>query len=162
MDKARRSELKKLLDDFEMKQREQNRQRDDRRIALEQFLTGYAEKTQSVIKPGFEEFSAELGERGHPCTIDVDKPTDPADSVSAAKITLTIFPAGATLAHGNPSLSYKASPNQRKITSSRSTITTSGGIVAGVVGEFGLDELTRDVVEQHLLDLATTIFAPQT
>ena len=102
-----------------------------------------------------------LAERGHPCTVDIDKPVDPADSASAAKITLTIFPVAATLAHGNPSLSYKASPNQRRITSSRCTVTSSGGIVASVVGEYALEQLNREVVEQHLFDLAAATFAPQ-
>jgi hypothetical protein len=160
MDAAKRAELKRLLDDFESKQRKQNQEREDRRIALEQFLAGYAELTQSVIKPCFEEFAAALDARGHPCTIEIDKPADPADSISAAKITLTVFPGATTLAHGNPSLSYKAAPNQRKIAANRSTITTSGGIVAGLVGEFELAQVTRDVVERHLFDLATTVFSP--
>ncbi len=66
-----------------------------------------------------------------------------------------------TLAHGNPSLSYKASPNQRKITVSRSIITMSGGIVASVVGEYLPEQLSREMVEQQLFDLANATFAPQ-
>ncbi len=159
MEQSRRSELTRMLDEYARKQQSQNRERDDRRLALERFLSGYAESTAAVIKPCFEEFAAELGERGHPCTVEIDKSLDPADSASAAKITLTVFPNAMTLPHGNPCLSYKASPNQRKITSNRSTITGSGGIVVGVVGEFDLEQLTRSAVEQHLLDLATTIFA---
>jgi len=160
MDDAKLRELKHLLDDFDQKQRLQNREREDRRLALEQFLDGYAAVTESVIKPCFEEFAATLEARGHPCTIEIDKPLDPADSISAGKITLTVFPNAATLSHGNPSLSFKASPNQRKVTASRSTITTSGGIVAGVIGEFELNQITQAGTDQHLLDLAATVFAP--
>jgi len=161
MEASRSAALKSMLDGFAQKQQEQSRERDDRRVALEQFLVGYAEATRSIIKPVFEEFAAMLAERGHPCTVDIDKPVDPADSASAAKITLTVFQNAVTLAHGNPSLSYKASPNQRKITSSRCTMTSSGGIVASVVGEYTLEQLNREVVEQHLLDLAAATFAPQ-
>ena len=158
MEASRRAALKSMLDGFALKQQEENRERDDRRVALEQFLSGYADATRDVIRPCFEEFSAELAARGHPCTVDVDQPADPGDSASAAKITLTIFPNAVTLAHGNPSNSYKASPNQRKDTSNRCTMTSSGGIVASVIGEYSLAELTREVVEQHLFDLAAATF----
>lgn len=161
MEKTRFAALQSMLDDFARKQQAQDRERNDRRVALEQFLSGYATATRSTIKPCFEEFSSALGERGHPCTIDVDQPADPADSASAAKITLTIFPLATTLAHGNPSLSYKASPNQRKITSNRCTMTSSGGIVASVVGEYTLEQLTREEIEQHLFELASATFSPQ-
>ena len=159
MDPSKHDALKEMLDGFEQKQQQQNRQRDERRTELEQFLAGYLEVVASIIRPGFEEFSTELGKRGHPCTIDMDKPANPRDSLPAAKITLTIFPEAATLTHGNPSLSYTASPNQRKIAAQRCTIMSSGGIVASSIGEFTLDQLTRDVVDQHLLDLAATIFS---
>ena len=161
MEANRRAALKSMLDSFAFKQQVENRERDDRRIALEQFLAGYAAATRDIIRPCFEEFTAELAARGHPCTIDIDQPADPSDSASAAKISLTIFPNAVTLAHGNPANSYKASPNQRKVTSSRSTMTSSGGIVASVIGEYALEELTREVIEQHLFDLASATFSPQ-
>jgi hypothetical protein len=160
MELTKRAELTQLLDGFERKQREQQLERDARLLALNQFLSGYAELAQSLIKPAFEEFAADLGARGHPCTIDLNTRAEPGDSVSAAKITITIFPAGATLAHGNPSLSYTAAPNQRKIVAGRCSVTSSGGIVGSVVGEYEMPQFTRAVVEQHLLDLATSVFAP--
>lgn len=159
MDQSKRDALKKMLDDHELKQQQQTRQRNERQTALEKFLAGYIEVTQSIIKPSFEEFSAELEKRGHPCTIDMDKPANPHDSLTAAKITLTIFPNSATLTHGNPSLSYAAAPNQRKIAAHRCTITSSGGITASSVGEYTLEQLSREVVEQHLFDLAASIFS---
>jgi hypothetical protein len=158
MDETKRDALKKMLDDYELKQQQQTRQRDERRTALETFLAGYAEVTQSIIKPGFEAFSAELEKRGHPCTIVLEKPTGPLDGLTAAKITLTIFPNSATLTHGNPSLSYAASPNQRKIAAQRNTIMSSGGITTSSVGDYTLEQLSREVVEQHLFDLAASIF----
>jgi len=161
MEKERLAALKVVLDVFAQKQKKQDDDREERRAALEKFLNWYGEITQSIIKPAFEDFSQTLSQSGHPCTVDVDKSVDPGDSASAAKMTLTIFPVAATLAHGNPSLSYKASPNQRKITASRSIITMSGGIVASVVGEYLPEQLNREMVEQHLFDLATATFAPQ-
>ena len=158
MDQLKRDELKKILDGYALKQQQQTQQRDERRTELEKFLAGYIEAAQSIIKPAFEEFSAELAQRGHPCTIDMDKPANPNDSQTAAKITLTIFPNSATLTHGNPSLSYTASPNQRKVAAQRCTITSSGGITSSSVGEHTLEQLTREVVDQHLFDLASSIF----
>lgn len=160
MDRSKRNALKKILDDYELKQQQQTQQRDERRTELGKFLAGYVEATQSIIKPVFEEFAAELAQRGHPCTIDMDKPANPNDSLTAAKITLTIFPNSATLTHGNPSLSFTAAPNQRKITAQRCTISSSGGVTASAVGEYTLEQLSREVVEQHLFDLAATIFNP--
>jgi hypothetical protein len=161
MEKDRLAALKLMLDGFAQKQQKQDRDREDRRAALEKFLNWYGEITQSIIRPAFEDFSQALAQSGHPCTVDVDKPVDPGDSASAAKLTLTIYPAAVTLAQGNPSLSYKASPNQRKITVSRSIITMSGGIVASVVGEYLPEQLSREMVEQQLFDLANATFAPQ-
>ena len=159
MNEARREALKKMLDEYELKQQQQARQRDERRMALETFLAGYTELTQSIIKPSIEAFSAELEKRGHPCKIAVEKPADSPDSLAAAKITLTIFPNSATLTHGNPSLSYAASPNQRKIAVQRNTIMSSGGITTSSVGDYTLEQLSREVVEQHLLDLAASVFS---
>ena len=159
MDATKRDALKKLLDGYELKQNQQNQQREDRRSALEKFLADFMETVQSTITPSFEEFSAGLKARGHPCTIALEKPTGPHDSLTTAKITLTIFPGGTTLAHGNPFISYTASPNQRKVAVHRSTFTSSGGTIVGSIGEYTLGQLSRETVEQHLLDLAETIFS---
>ncbi len=159
MEQSTRDALQKILDGYALKQQLQTQQRDERRTELEKFLAGYIEVTQTIIKPGFEEFSAELAQRGHRCTIEMAKPANPNDSLTAAKITLTIFPDSAALTHGNPSLSYSASSNQRKIAAQRCTVTSSGGITASSVGDYTLEQLSREVVEQHLVDLAASIFS---
>ena len=159
MNETKRDTLKKILDGYELKQKQQTQQREDRRTALEKFLADFMETVQSTITPSFEEFSAGLEARGHPCTIGLEKPTGPHDSLTTAKITLTIFPDSTTLTHGNPFISYTASPNQRKVAAHRSTITSSGGSIASSIGEYTLGELSREIVEQHLLDLAETIFS---
>jgi len=159
MDETKRDALKKILDGYELKRNQQTQQREDRRSALEKFLADFMETVRSTITPSFEDFSASLKARGHPCTITLEKPTGPHDSLTTAKITLTVFPDAATLTHGNPFISYTASPNQRKVAAHRSTITSSGGTIASSIGEYTLGQLNREIVEQHLLDLAETIFS---
>jgi hypothetical protein len=158
MDDPKYNALKEMLDRYELKQQQQIQQRDDRRIELEKFLSAYLALTESVIKPGFAEFSATLAKRGHPCTVEMENPGNLRDILPATKITLTIFPDAATLTHGNPSLSYTASSNQRKIAAHRCTLTSSGGVNASSVGEYSLEQLSRDVIEQHLFDLAASVF----
>ena len=139
MDETKRDALKKILDGYELKRNQQTQQREDRRSALEKFLADFMETVHSTITPSFEDFSAGLEARGHPCTIALEKPTGPHDSLTTAKITLTVFPDAATLTHGNPFISYTASPNQRKVAAQRSTLTSSGGSIASSIGNLRWD-----------------------
>jgi hypothetical protein len=157
MDDSRQSDLTRMLRAFDERRGVEIRERDAARLAIERFLTASAEIIDLVIMPSFQRFSDELKAHGHPCSVEVQK-VDAADKRSEAKITLTVFPAGATFPNGNPSLSYAASSHRGKVAAQRYVAMRSGSAIPNSVGEFDLHQINPALVDGHLLDLARTIF----
>jgi len=158
MDAATRTALTDILEGYEQRRDQELEARRAEQAGLERFLADATAALDSIVTPCFGQFAEELKRHNHSCTIESQK-QDQDDKHSEVKVTLTIFPNGATLAQGNPSLSYTASAHRQKIAVHRSITTRSGGFIPGSVGEFDLAQVTSGLVDRHLLELAQSVFA---
>lgn len=158
MDAATRTALSDILQGYEQRRDRELTARKAEQAGLERFLAEATTALESIVTPCLAQFAEELKRHNHRCTIESQK-QDEGDKRSEVKVTLTIFPNGTTLAQGNPSLSYTASAHRQKIAAHRSITTRSGGFIPGSVGEYDVAQVTSGLVDQHLLELAQTVFA---
>ena len=145
--------LSKLLDAYDSRRRgdeaREQKLRDDEARFLEQF----AELRRSVIRPVFEAAGKVLEERGHRYSItEQEFAAAGAGSIREASIALRVVASGtkAGLHEDQQSLSITTRHYNRTLWVNSGESAKSGGI-AGSKGAFAPERVTRELVEDELL-----------
>ncbi|MDB4993367.1 MAG: hypothetical protein JWM74_799 [Myxococcaceae bacterium] len=160
-----KSELKKILGQYDEKLAEIARRDAALRAAQEAFPARFATLKEKTIRPALQEFVDQLNATGHEASLrDQEETSSPAGGVAFAAIILRIVPK--PFAFKNPEtnksfleVSFSANRHDRKVAvSSNNTIVNSGGS-RGKRGEYDVDGVNEDVVATHVLQTLNEAFS---
>jgi len=152
-----KSQLKKIIGDYDDKLAEAERIDKANREAQAAFPARFATLRSSIIQPALAEIVEMLNERGHEASVrEQEESSSAVGGVKSAAIALRIVPkpfAGRT-GEANPitiEVTFTANRNGRKVTvSSTNTMIGHAGNV-GKRGEYEVDAVTADVVATHVI-----------
>ncbi len=159
-----KSQLKKIIGDYEEKLAEAERIESERRAAHAAFPERFVALRKDVISPALQEIADMLNERGHEATLrEQEESSSTAGGVRSAAVSLRIVPKpfAKKAAETNAvtiEVNFSANRAARKVTvSSTNTMIGNGGTV-GKRGEYEIDAVTADVVATHVIQTLTEAF----
>jgi hypothetical protein len=152
-----KSELTKIISDYDEKLAEAERVGAAKRAEHAAFPQRFATLRTEVIKPTVQEIAAMLNERGHSASVREQDESPPAEGTAKyAALSLRIVPKPFAQKAAEPSaisieVTFSANRSERRVTvSSTNTMLNHGGTV-GKLGEYEIDAVTTDVVAKHVI-----------
>ena len=152
-----KSQLKKILGDYDEKLAEAARMDAENRAAHAAFPGRFVTLKTETIQPAIQEIADILNERGHKASVrEQDESSSSAGGVSHSAISLCVNPK--PFAHKSTAtnktfieVTFSANRSERKVTvSSTNTMLNSNGTL-GKRAEYEVDAITADVVTDHVL-----------
>lgn len=152
-----KTQLAKILGDYDAKLTEAERVAQANRAADASFPERFLASTTKVMRPALQEIATMLCDSGHEATVEVQEESSSAvGGVKASAISLRLIPK--PFAHKSTETSptrievmFSASRAERKvIVSSTNTMISHGGSV-GKRGAYELDAVTAEVVTTHVI-----------
>ncbi|MGO9833324.1 MAG: hypothetical protein ACLP1X_03840 [Polyangiaceae bacterium] len=159
-----KSQLKKIVGDYDEKLAEAERVDAARRAALAAFPGRFVTLKKETIQPAIQEIADMLNERGHEASVgEQEESSSTAGGVKSAAVWLRIVPK--PFAHKstetNPitiEVAFSANRSERRVTvASTNTMIGHNGSV-GKCGEYEIDALTADVVVTHVIQTLNEAF----
>jgi hypothetical protein len=159
-----KSQLKKIVGDYDEKLAEAERVDAARRAALAAFPGRFVTLKKETIRPAIQEIADMLNERGHEASVgEQEESSSTAGGVKSAAVWLRIVPKpfAHKSAETNPitiEIAFSANRSERKVTvaSTNTMIGHSGSV--GKCGEYEIDALTADVVVSHVIQTLNEAF----
>lgn len=159
-----RSQLKKLVGDYDAKLAETERVDTLRRAAHAAFPARFLSLKATTIQPELQEIADILNERGHKASVhEQDESSSAVGGVKSASVSLRVVPKPFThrATEANPSIieiTFSANHGDRKVAvSSTNTMVNAGGSI-GKRGEYEIDAVTADVVTSHVIQSLSDAF----
>ena len=159
-----KSELKKIIGDYDDKLAEAERVGAARRAAHAAFPERFVTLRREVIKTTAQEIADMLNERGHSASVrEQDESPTVEGMVKYASATLRIVPKpfaqkAAEASAISIEITFSANRSERKVTvSSTNTMLNHGGTV-GKLGEYEINAVTADIVAQHVIQTLNDAF----
>ena len=149
-------DLEKIFDQHDELERTRTQQVQETQRQEDEFLSRFAEVRKTVIRPAFERIGALLEARGHSFKIEESEYAKHGDGklISSATITMYVAPGeskGNSRPHDLPHIGYHVHyVHTKKVTLFVSTIASGSG-TSGGKGDFPLEAITSDLIDQHTL-----------
>jgi hypothetical protein len=160
-----KSQLKKILGDYDAKLIEAERVEAAKRAAHAAFPERFLAFKTGTIRPALQEVADMLNERGHEATVrEQEESSSTVGGVKSAAVSLRIVPKPFARRTTEPNpigieVTFSANRSERKVTvSSANTMTGHGGSI-GKRGEYEIDSLTDDVVAKHVIETLNEAFS---
>jgi hypothetical protein len=159
-----KSQLKKIIRDYDTKLAEAERVDAAKRAADAAFPERFVAFKMETIRPALQEIADMLNERGHAASVrEQEESSSTAGGVKSAAISLHVVPK--PFAHKslepNPTtieVTFSANRSERKVTvASTNTMIGHGGSV-GKRGEYEMDAVTADIVANHVIQTLNEAF----
>jgi len=159
-----KSQLKKIIGDYDEKLAETERLDKAKREAHAAFPGRFVTLKTEIIQPAIQEIADMLNERGHAASVREQEDSSSAEGgVKSAAVSLRIVPK--PFAHKASEINaitieitFSANRSERKVAvSSTNTMINHGGTV-GKRGEYEIDAVTADVVTTHVLQTLSEAF----
>ena len=152
-----KTQLTKIIGDYDAKLAEAARVDAANRAAHEAFPERFASLKAETIRPAIQEIADMLNERGHEASVREQEESSTAEGgVKSAAVSLRIVPKPFAHKSGDSSpisieIAFSANRSGRKVAvSSTNTMINHGGTV-GKRGEYELDAVTTEVVTTHVV-----------
>ena len=164
MKDEQKSQLRKIISDYDAKLTEAERVDVAKRAADAAFPERFVTFKTKTIRPALQEIADMLNERGHEASVrDQEESSSAGGGVKSAAVSLRVVPK--PFAHKstetNPvtiEIMFSANRTERKITvSSTNTMPSHGGSV-GKRGQYEIDGVTPDVVASHVIETLNDAF----
>lgn len=158
-----KQELDKLMETYGQKREEKGKRAAKRQAEEIEFDADFSVCRDDIIRPAMEEIGDHLRKGGHAYQIySSDEDVDAFGKPTPAEVTILFYPAGIDRARftgkaGTPHVSFMANPRTRKVSISASDRILGGGGASGAKGEFPLDQINRDFVEEQILTMVREV-----
>lgn len=161
MDGRAARSIEAILDEYNKKQRAARLEMELRKAQREEFLSNFADRIQTTVRPVMVEAAELLKRSGHDYEVIENSDGLQADGKTLnAAIVLAIFPEGVRPTDprnpdqsGWPHIAFFVNPNKNTIFVHESAMMPNIGGPAGTAGEYTLDEVTGDVVQKHIVSV---------
>ena len=152
-----KTQLEKIVRDYDEKLAEADRVDAAKRTAQAEFPARFAGLKTTTIQPAIQEIADMLNEKGHRASLhEQEESSSAVGGVKSAAVSLRVVPKpfANRASETNPSVievTFSANPGNRKIAvSSTNTMVGHGGSI-GKRGEYEIDAVTADVVAGHVI-----------
>lgn len=161
MDGKAAKSIEAILEEYNRKQRAARLEMELRRAQREEFLSNFAGRIQSVVRPVMTETAELLKRSGHDYEIiENSDGLQPDGKILNAAIVLAIYPNGErpidprnSDQSGWPHIAFFVNPNRNTIFVHESAMMPSMGGPAGTAGEYPLEDITAEIVEKHIVSV---------
>jgi hypothetical protein len=161
MDGRAARSIEAILDEYNKKQRAARLEMELRKAQREEFLSNFAGRIQSTVRPVMVEAAELLKRSGHDYEIIENSDGLQADGKTLnAAIVLAIFPEGErpndprnSDQSGWPHIAFFVNPNKNTIFVHESAMMPNIGGPSGTAGEYTLDEITAEIVQKHIVSV---------
>lgn len=144
-------------------EKKQAARQDDKNQREAFFLAQFYDVGAAVIRPAFAEMEAEVLTHGLESKIsESHEGRGTSGPLSSASITMTIFvggKAGSSLSQDFPHLTFRCNKSDERVGLMRSTISPRRGGMAGYEGEYKLEEITFDFVQEKVVALLQEVLS---
>ncbi len=159
-----RTQLRKIVADYDEKLAETERVDTARRAAYEAFPGRFVSLKTTTIRPAMQEIADMLNERGHRASVhEQDESSSTVGGVKSAGVSLRLVPKPFVqkATEDNAStieVTFSANRGEQKVSvSSTNTIVNRGGSI-GKRGEYEIEVVTADVVASHVIQTLMEAF----
>ena len=159
-----KSQLKKIIGDYDERLAETERADQAKRAAQAAFPARFVTLKTEVIQPAVQEIADMLNERGHVASVREQEDSSTAEGgVKSAAISLRVVPKpfAVKAAEANAiaiEITFSANRAERKVVvSSTNTMINHGGTV-GKRGAYEVDAVTAEVVTTHVIQTLSEAF----
>ena len=159
-----KSQLKKIIGDYDEKLAEAERVDAANRAAHAEFPARFVTLRAQPIHPATQEIADMLNARGHKASVREQEESSSAEGgVKSAAVSLHVIPKpfANKSTETNPitiEITFSANRSGRKVAvSSTNTMINHGGTV-GKLGEYEIDAVTADVVASHVIQTLNEAF----
>lgn len=155
-----KARLEGLFEIHNSKQRQQQKAVDERALRQAEFLERFYTATLEVFIPAFEELTAFARSKGLDARVDVGKEGIDGQGRPRAAYAAIRFYMGKDLhrpAHEYPHLTIMCEKSSLATAIHKSTIAPGAGGQGGPVGQFQLDILTKEFLQQKVVELLQEI-----
>jgi Tfp pilus assembly protein PilE len=159
-----KSELQKIISDYDEKLAEAERAAAAKRAEHAAFPERFVTLKTGIIRPTAQEIADMLNERGHSASVREQEESSTVEgSVKSAAVSLRVVPKpfAHKAAEANAvsiEVTFSANRSERKVAvSSTNTMINHGGTV-GKLGEYEIDAVTSDIVAKHVIQTLTDAF----
>lgn len=159
MDARATKSIEAILEAYDRQQQIARREMERRKAEREEFLASFAETTRTVIRPVMEQTGLLMQRSGHGYEIiEHEEGRHPNGLTYHASIRLRIFPNGERPQHdieetGWPHAAMIVNPARDTVLAHESAMMPNVGGPFGTTGEYRLEEITAEVVEQHIVSV---------
>jgi hypothetical protein len=164
MNNDAKSQLTKIIGDYDEKLAELERVDKVKRAAHAAFPARFVSLKTEIIQPAIQEIADMLNERGHVASLREQEDSSTAEGgVKSAAISLRVVPKPFVLKATEVNaiaieITFSANRAERKVAvSSTNTMINHGGTV-GKRGEYEVDAVTGDVVTTHVIQTLSEAF----
>jgi hypothetical protein len=151
-----KSQLRKIIGDYDAKLVEAERVESEKRAADAAFPERFLTLKTHTIRPELQEIAEMLNERGHDASVhDQEESSSAGAGVKSAAVSLRIVPKpfARKSTETNPvtiEVTFSANRSERRVSvSSTNTMLGQGGSI-GKRGAYDIDAVTADVVTSHV------------
>jgi hypothetical protein len=159
-----KSQLKKIIGDYDEKLSEAERAEAAKRAAHAAFPERFLAFKTETIRPALQEMADLLNERGHEATVrEQEESSSAVGGVKSAAVSLRVVPKPFAHKSTEPNsitieITFSANRSERKVTvSSINTMASHSGSV-GKRGEYEIDAITADIVASHVIQTLKEAF----
>jgi hypothetical protein len=159
-----KSQLKKILGDYDEKLAEVERVDAANRAAHAAFPGRFVTLKREIIQPAVQEMADMLNEGGHQASVrEQEESSTTVDGIKSAAVALRIVPKPFARRSAETSpicieITFSANRADRKVAvSSTNTMANHGGNV-GKRGEYDIDAVTAEVVSAHVIQTLSEAF----
>jgi len=152
-----KSQLTKIIGDYDAKLAEAERLEALKRAAHAAFPERFAAFKTATIRPALQEIADMLNERGHEASVrEQEESSSAVGGVKSAAVSLRIVPKPFAHKSIEPNsttieITFSANRAERKVTVSATNTMMSHGGSVGKRGEYDIDVMTSDVVSGHVI-----------
>ena len=157
-----KTQLRKIIADYDEKLAEAERAEAAKRAAHAAFPERFATLRTETIRPAIQEIADLLNERGHKASVHEQEEASSAEGgVKSAAVSLRVVPKPFTHKVSETSaieITFSANRSERKVAVSSSNTMMSPGGSVGKRGEYEVDAVTADVVASHAIQTLSEAF----
>jgi hypothetical protein len=154
--------LDALLAKYEKRLKAIRETRERDREEREAFVAGFDKLCEEVIRPVMDEIGQKLRERGHDYVLTEQDWVSPEGRRQSKRISLLVFPAGErrpeAIDEDTPILNFAANRTRRVVHIYGTSPFVYKDIESKTPSELALGEMSRDTVEERVLDLLGEVF----
>lgn len=158
-----RFQLDQVLATHNSAEQKQAMNREDKVQRAALFLAQFYDVVAAAVRPAFAEMESAVVAHGLESKISANhEGRETSGTSGSASITLTVFVGGREGSSGAqdfPHITFRCNKAEEKVGLVRSTISPRRGGMAGLEGEYRLDEITFDFVQEKVVALLQEVLS---